>query len=162
MAPEQAADAHAVDIRADVFSLGCTLYALLTVRAPFPGGSLALKIAAPRHPEPPPLKRRRPDPPPAPDAVVPRMIVHRPEPRPAGRRPGGPSVRCRVFTGQKPQVNGVALARDGRVALSGSPDRTGRLWDAKTGEQLHAFDTPKGVWGIALSADGKYGLSAEG
>ena len=38
MAPEQGLDAHGVDIRADVYSLGCTLYKLLAGKAPF-GGS---------------------------------------------------------------------------------------------------------------------------
>ena len=37
MAPEQASDSHSADIRADVYSLGCTLFKLLAGRAPFEG-----------------------------------------------------------------------------------------------------------------------------
>src|SRR5262249_802635 len=41
MAPEQALDFHTADIRADIYSLGCTLYYLLAGRPPFPEGTAA-------------------------------------------------------------------------------------------------------------------------
>ena len=43
IAPEQALDSQ-VDIRADLYSLGCTMYYLLTGQSPFPSGSSAQKM----------------------------------------------------------------------------------------------------------------------
>lgn len=41
MAPEQASDAAKVDLRADIYSLGCTFYDLLTGHPPFEGRTVA-------------------------------------------------------------------------------------------------------------------------
>ncbi|MEQ8787417.1 MAG: protein kinase [Pirellulaceae bacterium] len=51
MPPEQAEDAAHVDHRADIYSLGCTLYVLLTGRPPFQGAS-ALEVITKHKSEP--------------------------------------------------------------------------------------------------------------
>ena len=48
IAPEQIADPHAADARADIYGLGCTLYHLLAGRPPMPAGSVTEKLAAQR------------------------------------------------------------------------------------------------------------------
>jgi serine/threonine-protein kinase len=81
MAPEQTLDSHDVDIRADLYSLGCTLYFLLAARVPFPGGSLGQKIAKHQMKEAAPVESLRPEVPPAVAAVVRRLMAKRPEDR---------------------------------------------------------------------------------
>ncbi|HEY7315917.1 MAG TPA: bifunctional serine/threonine-protein kinase/formylglycine-generating enzyme family protein [Gemmataceae bacterium] len=81
LAPEQARRAHDVDIRADLYSLGCTFYFLLTGRVPFPGGTLGEKIAHHLLDEPIPVQRLRPDVPPRFAAVVRKLMVKQPEQR---------------------------------------------------------------------------------
>jgi serine/threonine protein kinase len=44
MAPEQARDSSAADIRSDIYSLGCTWYELLSGRAPFSEGNAAERL----------------------------------------------------------------------------------------------------------------------
>ena len=59
VAPEQAADAHKADIRADIYSLGCTLYFLLSGRPPFKEGTLVKVVLAHIETEAPPLHEVR-------------------------------------------------------------------------------------------------------
>lgn len=63
MAPEQAGDSRNVDIRADIYSLGCTLYCLLTGVPPFYGPAFDTpmsKLVAHNDTEPPDVSLRRP------------------------------------------------------------------------------------------------------
>ena len=84
MAPEQVSDSHDVDIRADVYSLGCTLYRLVCGQAPFGGpehrGSFE-KMAAHVHQAVPPIRQLRPEVPEELAAVIERMLAK----DPAGR-----------------------------------------------------------------------------
>ncbi len=59
MAPEQARDAASADIRADVYSLGCTLYFLLTGAPPFTGRSFFEVLQAHVSTEATPLHQSR-------------------------------------------------------------------------------------------------------
>lgn len=61
IAPEQTVDATSVDGRADIYSLGCTLYFALTGQPPFPGGSSRDKVRRHRHEQPIPLRELAPE-----------------------------------------------------------------------------------------------------
>jgi uncharacterized protein (TIGR03067 family) len=78
IAPEQAADPRRADVRADVYSLGCTLYYLLAGRVPFPEGTTLDKLTAHCERAPTPLTRLRRDVPAALARVVDRMTAKDP------------------------------------------------------------------------------------
>src|SRR6516162_7600239 len=81
MAPEQAEDSHRADIRADLYSLGCTLYFLLTGMPPYPAATPLLKVLAHRDRPVPSLRRARPDVPQDLAAVVECLLAKSPEDR---------------------------------------------------------------------------------
>jgi WD40 repeat protein len=78
IAPEQAMDPRRADIRADIYSLGCTLYHLLAGRPPFPEGTALQKLLAHQQKPPTPLGELRPDVPPELGRVLERMMAKEP------------------------------------------------------------------------------------
>ncbi len=73
MAPEQTVDSSTADIRADIYSLGCTFYYLLAGHPPF-AGSTRTKIMAQRHQRPVPIAKLREDVPADVAAILDKMM----------------------------------------------------------------------------------------
>lgn len=82
MAPEQVAGDPDVDHRADIYSLGCVAYEMLTGKSPFSGKSPQQMLAAQVMEKPAPIEQRRPDVPPALAAVVMKCLEKEPSMRP--------------------------------------------------------------------------------
>ncbi len=81
VAPEQISDARRADIRADIYSLGCMLYYLLTGGPPFHGTSLYDILRAHHSMDAKPLNLARPEVPEELAALVAKMMAKEPERR---------------------------------------------------------------------------------
>ena len=182
IAPEQLEDAHQADIRADLYSLGCTFYYLLTGRVPFPGGTLIQKMDKQRWETPPSVDQLRRDVPASVAAVVRKLMAKRPADRfqtpaelasaldnlsraghyAAPTRPV-PLRELRRLVGHEDGVWSVAFLPDGKNLLSGGKDRTLRLWDVESdGEPRILATTPQEPRCVACTPDGRFALAAMG
>src|SRR5260370_3868770 len=81
LAPEQARNSHGVDIRADLYALGCTFYYLLAGKVPFPDGEAVEKLAKHQLDEAEPVEKVRPEVPPALAAVVRKLMAKKAQDR---------------------------------------------------------------------------------
>ena len=79
LSPEQARNSRTADIRADIYSLGCTFFYLLCAHPPYQGGTPTEKML--RHTTDPTPNLTRPDASPALEAIVQRMMAKRMEDR---------------------------------------------------------------------------------
>jgi len=134
VSPEQAANPRGADIRADLYSLGCTFYYLLTAHVPFPNGTAIEKLFRHRMDEPVPVEQLRPDVPAAVAAIVRRLMAKRPEDRyqkpvevAAALEPwvkASPTSLASNGTAATPTDNGTLVTRtDGPVRRSSASRR---------------------------------------
>jgi serine/threonine protein kinase len=158
VAPEQLEDPHGADIRADVYSLGCTFYFLLTGQVPFPGGSLISKLDKQRWYEPTPAEQLRGEVTAALSRMVEKMMAKNPAER--FQTPGAladalallakhnyddpPAPRIefiekRRLTGHSDAVWSVRFAADGKHLASGGKDGMLIYWDATGGQVVRRF-----------------------
>jgi WD40 repeat protein/serine/threonine protein kinase len=81
IAPEQAMNSKAADTRADLYSLGCTLYYLLTGGPPFTGNELTEVLLKHQMEKPAPLAARGVEAPAAVQAILDRLMAKKPADR---------------------------------------------------------------------------------
>ena len=66
----------------------------------------------------------------------------------------------RTLEGHSDGVNTVAVTSDGRFAVSGSEDKTLRLWELATGKSVQIFEGHTGsVTAVAVTPDGRFAVS---
>lgn len=108
MAPEQAHDAHSADARADIYSMGCTLYHLLAGQVPFPHSSLLAKLEAHRDQTAVPIQNLRTDVPAELARIVAKMMAKDPDQR--FQSPSEVAEALRPFA--QPQPESLGRLRD--------------------------------------------------
>ena len=121
LAPEQAVDSHEVDIRADIYSLGCTFYFLLKGKAPYHGKSMTEKLVYHQTRPPEPIRNLRPEVPNEMAAVLDRMLAKEPGKRyqtpaevAAALRAWGPATEATPFDSPSEMIKRRRQARERR------------------------------------------------
>ncbi len=113
ISPEQAKDPRNVDVRSDIYSLGCTLYHMLTGEPPYPEGTVLQKLLDHQGKDVPDPARKNRRVSPALSAVVRRMMASDPR-----RRYANPGELLRDLLIVARSLGSGAVPIDGQVWLT--------------------------------------------
>ncbi len=178
IAPEQVRASAETDIRADIYSLGCTFYQLLTGRPPFADVPKQDKLLAHVQDSPPPVMELRPDVPAEVARVLERMMAKDPARR--YRTPAAVATALAAWSGGGAAcpAGSSTAPRRGRLAeaaalflvaalvaswyattfLTGPADRGAADATAQEVQRLEGHTGP--VMAVAYSPDGRRLVSA--
>lgn len=150
LSPEQARNLHTVDIRSDLYSLGCTFYFLLTGRTPFPGGTTVEKLVRHGTEDPIAVEQLRHDTPLPVAAIVRKLMAKNPDQR--CQTPGELALALAPFAAQAPALSSasapaVPVAR----AVTGNPRQDFDFFSTDTPSDLGDEDAAIGTLPIDLS-----------
>ncbi len=173
IAPEQLENPHAADIRADLYSLGCTAYFVLSGKLPFPGGTLIQKLDRQRWEVPPSVEQLRPEIPAVLGAVVRRLMAKAPGERfqtpaevadaleeltrtghIAALTPQAPLSPAARLIGHRDAVAALCFLADGKHLVSGGRDRSLRVWALADGSEVRRQEMPREVTALAARPQG--------
>ncbi|GIF53224.1 serine/threonine protein kinase [Asanoa ferruginea] len=144
MAPEQI-NGGSVDARADLYGLGCTIYAMLTGRPPFVGESPLAVVHQHVTAAPPDLRTARPDVPAALAALVDELLAKSPDDRPGDA--GAVAVRLAALRDDAAGAVPLPLASPLSLPSSrpSSPSLSGPSSSPPPGEDRRRW----WLWGLA-------------
>jgi serine/threonine protein kinase len=162
MAPEQWQDTHRVDIRADLYSLGCTLYYLLAGQAPFSGRAYAdplrKRYGHTEHPVPD-LGQFRGDVPAELQAILSRLLAKSPADRYGTPAQVSTALACFLADAAQPPVarpesaSGVPLPEPLLQGLGAGHSETGPIEPARLAQPVGKPARGRGVgWRAYLVA----------
>ncbi|WP_197446188.1 serine/threonine-protein kinase [Tautonia plasticadhaerens] len=135
ISPEQARDPRSVDVRSDLYSLGCTIYHMLTGQPPFPGGTVLQKLLSHREEPAPDVRGLNPAVPADLAAIVLKLMAKDPD-----RRYQSPEQLVRDLLTLAGALGLRSISPEGLVWMSAAPRAPG--WER------HLF------WGLPAAALG--------
>lgn len=142
LAPEQSMDSHGVDIRADIYSLGATLYFLLAAKTPFGDVPVAQKLVMLNMREPTPIRQVREEVPEELAAVISRMLAKSADDR--YQRPADVSAALAPWASQWQIGTEEQIERSSDSQAGGMPTRSGAVAARTAGPVSKAANTLAG------------------